>query len=440
MLSGCFFGVGKKVSAPEIGKAPASSDRAKQIDKHIPNEKTVKEKEKIETCPPKEEKLLSQLISLQSPESLVPVTSSISRSQMHSEPSPGIEATKVRSEMAIRVPDFVYHDEILTEDTVWHGEVLIVGGVTIASQTTLTVKDGTVIRFRGNAGAMTKGVLVVQGRIVVNGSVDKPVLFTTMFENMKTGDWQGIVLLGSGKKNLIENCRIEGAEIGFDASFSSVEIKNTFFSKCRTGLRIQDCLVAMTGGGVGECGSGMIIYDSEADIRSADFFGNRLGFFATRTSLSLAGSNFTGNNLLALKTDKCRLIVNGNSFTANGNGLALVDSEGSLSGNRIAQNAIYGLVLARSRVKVHGNEIIRNGKVGLRIEDGKGIAWGNSLFANGEYDLYNDGGEEFRAIENWWGDAVSDIERRIFDRRMDDCRGRVLYIPVLRTRPLLNTP
>jgi hypothetical protein len=89
---------------------------------------------------------------------------------------------------------------------------------------------------------------------------------------------------------------------------------------------------------------------------------------------------------------------------------------------------------------VHGNEIIRNGKVGLRIEDGKGIAWGNSLFANGEYDLYNDGGEEFRAIENWWGDAVSDIERRIFDRRMDDCRGRVLYIPVLRTRPLLNTP
>jgi hypothetical protein len=184
----------------------------------------------------------------------------------------------------------------------------------------------------------------------------------------------------------------------------------------------------------------MIIYDSEADIRAADFFGNRLGIFAVRTSLSLAGSKLTGNNLLALKTDKCRLIINGNSFTANGNGLGLVESEGDVSGNRITQNATYGLVLARSRVKVHGNEIIRNGKVGLRIEDGKGIAWGNSLFANGDYDLYNDGIEEFRAIENWWGDAISDIERRIFDRQMDDCRGRVLYIPVLQTKPVLNTP
>jgi len=440
MLTGCFSGRGKNVSRSEINKVPVSSDKAKQADNHISNEKPFEEMKKNETCPPTEEKLLSQIVSPQNPESLMPITSSMSRSQMHSEPSRGIATARARREKAIKAPDFFYHDEILTEDTVWQGEVLIEGGVTIASQTTLTVKNGTVIRFRGNTGAKTNGVLVVQGRIVVSGSADKPVLFTTLYENLHAGDWQGIVLLGSGKKNLIENCRIEGAEIGFDSSFSSIDLKNIFFSKCRTGVRLQDCLAAITGGGVGECGAGMIIYDSEADIRAADFFGNRLGIFAVRTSLSLAGSKLTGNNLLALKTDKCRLIINGNSFTANGNGLGLVESEGDVSGNRITQNATYGLVLARSRVKVHGNEIIRNGKVGLRIEDGKGIAWGNSLFANGDYDLYNDGIEEFRAIENWWGDAISDIERRIFDRQMDDCRGRVLYIPVLQTKPVLNTP
>jgi hypothetical protein len=90
----------------------------------------------------------------------------------------------------------------------------------------------------------------------------------------------------------------------------------------------------------------------------------------------------------------------------------------------------------RSRIKVNANEIAQNARVGLRIDDGKGIAWGNALFANGDYDLYNAGTEEFRAIGNWWGDATSDIARRIYDRRMNNTLGRVLYLPVLTAKPL----
>jgi hypothetical protein len=90
----------------------------------------------------------------------------------------------------------------------------------------------------------------------------------------------------------------------------------------------------------------------------------------------------------------------------------------------------------RSRVKVSGNEIESNGKVGLRTEDGKGVAWGNAFSANGEYDLYNNGIEEFRAIGNWWGTAATgDIAARIYDRTMDESRGRVLYFPALQKRP-----
>jgi hypothetical protein len=248
------------------------------------------------------------------------------------------------------------------------------------------------------------------------------------------------VLLSSGKKNLIENCRVEGAETGFDASFSTVTMKNTFCGRCRTGVRMQDSVVVMTGGGAGECGCGLILYDCEADIRSADFFGNRLGIYAARTSLSLAGSRLTGNNLLALAADSCRLNIAGNGFTGNGSGLSLTGCEGSVSANRIANNAVYGLVLSRSRVKVNANEIELNARVGLRIEDGKGLAWGNALFANGDYDLYNAGTEEFRAIGNWWGDATTEFAGRIYDRRMDGALGRVLYLPVLRTRPVLNMP
>jgi hypothetical protein len=357
---------------------------------------------------------------------------------LHSGP-PSDPASARRKATAIS-PDFSYRDALLTEDTSWHGEVLIEGGVTVAPQATLTVQSGTVVRFKAGAGSGAHGVMVVQGRIIVSGAVDRPIIFTSLYENAATGVWQGIVLLGSGKKNLIENCRVEGAETGFDASFSTVTLKNTIFSRCRTGVRMQDSLAVITGGGAGECGCGLIFYDCEADIRSADVIGNRLGIYAARTSLSLADSRLNGNNLLALTAEACRLNITGNSFTANGSGVSLTGCEGSVVANRIAKNADYGLALARSRVKVNANEIAHNARIGLRIEDGKGIAWGNALYANGDYDLYNAGTEEFRAIGNWWGDPTSDIAGRIYGRQMGNAPGRVLYLPVLRTRPVLDMP
>jgi hypothetical protein len=338
-------------------------------------------------------------------------------------------AEPARREVATAPPDFAYHGETLTEDTAWHGVVLIEGGVIIAPQTTLTVTSGTIVRFRRGEAA----VLVVQGRIVVNGSADRPVVFTSTFDGVAAGDWQGIVLLASGKKNLFEQCRVEGAETGLDASFSTVTLKQAFFAKCRTGARLQDSHMVMTGGGTGGSGTGLILYDSEAEIRDADFSGNNVGILAERTSLSLAGAKLAGNERQGLTAESCRLNIAGNSFAANGSGLSLTGCEGPLSANRIAKNGDYGLALANSRVKVSGNEIERNGRVGLRTEDGKGIAWGNALFANGDYDLYNAGAEDFRAFGNWWGkDAPADVAGRIY--------GRVLYFPVLRVRPAPALP
>jgi hypothetical protein len=184
----------------------------------------------------------------------------------------------------------------------------------------------------------------------------------------------------------------------------------------------------------------MLLYDSETDIRSADFFGNRLGLFATGTSLSLTDSTLTGNNLLALTADTCKLNIMRNSFTANGTGLSLAGCEGTVSANRISKNATYGLALAHSRVKVNANDIEQNARIGLRVEDGKSIAWGNTISANGDYDIYNAGTDVFRAIGNWWGDTTADVAGRIYDQHMDAGRGRVLYLPVMRERPELVAP
>jgi hypothetical protein len=433
LLSGCQQGL-FHIFSSSADTEKAAIGNAGPKEKDIKAVTSVREKTAPEPTLSYEEKILSQIINLQNPESLIPLASQAQSTTRNSATAEGPETA--RSEVEQGAIDISYRDALLTEDTTWQGVVLIEGGVTIAPQATLTLNSGTIVRFRRGAGADANAALLVQGRIVVNGTVDRPVLFTSTYRDVANGDWQGIVLTGSGKKNLIEHCRVEGAETGVDASFSTVTLKNAFFSRCRTGARLQDTLAVMVGVGAGECGAGLILYDSEAEVRSANIFGNQVGVFAARSSLSLAQSTFAGNNLLAVSMDTSRIIISGNSFTANGSALMLIGCEGSVSSNRIAKNAVFGMVLMRSRVKVSGNEIEGNGKVGLRTEDGKGVAWGNALFANGKYDLYNNGIEEFRAIGNWWGTAATaDIAARIFDRSRDERRGRVLYFPPLQKRP-----
>jgi Periplasmic copper-binding protein (NosD) len=440
-LSGCMTGAFVWMKKPEAqggDQVKVPVEKEKPPVKDLQAEKAVAAEKKAD---PALEKPPPRQSPPQNPEGTVPVPlplpASVRPQAVEPQPPP---AGPVRRLAATRPPDFSYRDAIIIEDTAWSGEVLIEGGVTIAPQTTLTVKNGTVIRFRGGAGAAVPPVLAVQGRIVVNGSTDRQVVFTSQFEEVAAGDWQGIVLLASGKKNLFEHCRVEGAETGLDAAFSNVTLKNASFAKCRVGARLQECLTVMNGGGSAGCGIGLLLYDSEADIRAAAFSGNRQGIFAARSSLSLAGATLAGNEQQALAADSCRLSIMGSSFSANGTGISLAGCEGAVSTNRITKNAVYGMVLAQSRVRVNGNEIEQNGKVGLRVEDGKGIAWGNALGGNGSYDLYNGGSEEFRAIGNWWGGDAAAVAGRIYDRRQDGGRGRVLYLPLLPARPAPALP
>lgn len=330
-------------------------------------------------------------------------------------------------------PAFSYRNQVLTEDVTWRGEVLVEGGVTIAPQATLTIEPGTVVRFRRADGSDGGGAsLLVRGRILANGSTGNPVFFTSAFDGAVAGDWDGIVLLSSEKKNLLEHCRVEGAVTGCEVLYSSLTMKHVRFTACRNGAEVRDSSAVIIGGGASECVTGMVLRESEIDLREAGFTGNRRGVVAAGTSLLLSGSTFSGNGEAGLVADDCRLRISGCSFAGNGSGLQLTSCEGGIVASRIEKNTGDGLTLDRSRLKVSGNEISRNGRVGLRVTDGGSVAWGNSFVANGEYDLYNAGGEDFTALGNWWGGVpASVISQRIYGGHQDGSRGKVRYSPYL---------
>ncbi len=334
---------------------------------------------------------------------------------------------------------FAYKGETITEDTSWSGRVRIQGALTIASQATVSISPGTVVEFQRAAGQDSKAVLLIQGRIVARGTNDQPVRFTSNADDVRSGAWQGIVFLASEKKNIMEYCRIEGAETGVDAGYSTITIKNSSFSRCRTALRAQDCLVHISGNTVSNCELGISLYDSEAEIVRGDLSSNRKGISVQRTSLYLAGTKISNSDLEALSAEDSRVKIEENTFTKNGSGLALSSCEGQVSGNRIVKNREYGISITASRIRVTANDISQNGRIGIRVGDGKGIAWGNSISANGQYDLYNAGSENFKAIGNWWGEGrAPNSAGNIYDKSINPGSGKVSYFPVLQSRPVIS--
>lgn len=443
LLSGCIRGLieGKSnILRPDIIKVTVPTDTPKPPAKGLCPEpegtgkQAGKQEQPQQPCPPVEQKLLPQQLPPRTPEQLMPILPPVPPKTP--EQPQGNVTEPPRRLAAAPSPDALYGDAVLNEDVTWRGEVLVSGVVTVAPQATLTVEPGTTVRFDGSAGLSAgRALLLVHGRLVASGTREKPVLFTSRFAEPMRGDWQGIVMLGSEKRNLLENCRLEGAETGLDASFSTITLKSVFFDRCTTGARLLDTVVTATGGGASGCDLGMSLADSEADLRDPVFSGNRSGMVVERSSLYLAGGVVTGHRLTGIRAVDSRLKIAAAAFTANGAGLDLAASQGSVAGCRIAENIEYGIALAGSRVKMYGNDIARNGKTGMRVEDGGGAAWGNSFAANGEYDLAYAGRDDFRAIGNWWGGALpAEVGKRI-SPQTESGGGKVLYLPVLTARP-----
>lgn len=323
-------------------------------------------------------------------------------------------------------PTLSYQDRMVTEDTVWRGEVLVEGAVTIVPQATLTVEPGTVVRFRQKSGAQAP-LLVVQGRLVASGTKETPVLFTSTFATPAAGDWQGVMLLGSEKKNLLENCRIEGALTGLEALYSNVTLKNVRTERSKTGMKFQEALVMMESGGAGDCDTGMRFTESEATLRNVSLVGNNVALSALRSSVYMQDANLAMNRS-AFSGDSCRIKIQGGAYLDNGRGVTLYECEGSVTGAKLSRNTDYGISLTASRVRLSGNIITGNGQAGLLVFDGASVAWGNAIHDNTGYDLYNAGKEEYRAPGNWWGAATPKIY---------EGPGKVLAVPYLTAPPVL---
>lgn len=349
----------------------------------------------------------------------------------------GGTALTVERKAVLAQGDFSYENATLTEDVTWRGTVLVRGYLVIAPQATLRVEPGTVVRFMKSAILRQAPRLVVMGRLQCNGTVENPVLFAPNFAEAARGDWGGVLLLSSEKRNQCDNTRFEGAETAIEAHFSTFTAKGVTISRAGTGFLLRDSVVALTTAVISDCENGIEAHDSELDLREGSLANNRKGIAAYRSSLALTTVNVKGSEKQGVVANECRVKFNMCDLELNGVGALLKGGEGQVLMSRFEKNADVGLHLSGARIKVQRCLFADNQGDGMRMDDGRGVVWASAFSGNGGYNLANNGQEDISAVQNWWGsNDEATIAAKLLISSKDTRFGAIAYSPWLAEKPL----
>lgn len=257
----------------------------------------------------------------------------------------------------------------VTNTQTWSGEVTLTGDVTIQTNGFVTIQPGTVIRASATVDDQASGqntsrieLIVNGGRLVVGGTSESPVLFTsTATTTVAKGDWYG-VRFRAGNMSLvhtiveygIDGVSVEGAgTLVFDhctfqkciangASVSTPELLSmsncNFLNNTSHGLHyrtiqprliLTNCVASTNGNGFG-LGVSATLLDCQATFNSGN------GIYASGTAMleRVRSENNGGAGAAAGQ----QLQVFGGSFSRNGaygmGGSGLSASDAIIEGNR----------------------------------------------------------------------------------------------------------
>ncbi len=205
----------------------------------------------------------------------------------------------------------IYHNDHISEDMVWSGNILIDGTVKVAKGATLTISPGTDIAFirrDADADGLGDAVLAVEGRLMALGTRQEPIRFHSAAENPQPGDWLEIrvdfsqevhlrycdirdsayTLHAHFTRGVVEDCtihhNIDGCRLG-QAKFT---FRNNLIEHNQgKGINFRNSSVEAYHNILRYNGSGMFLFESDRtfDIHHNNFYGNldnlRLGDFYT---------------------------------------------------------------------------------------------------------------------------------------------------------------
>ena len=311
--------------------------------------------------------------------------------------------------------------QTLWQDTVWEGEVLIDGVLTVAPEVVLEIRPGTVVRFThfdSNGDGIGEHEIFIQGRLLAEGTAQAPILFTAAQPDPRPGSWGAINMMMAEEENIFAHCIVEYGYRGFHAHFARARVRDSLFRRNMRGFQFQESTVTVERCRVEENINGLQLGGGGGGRRDCTVSGSYWGVRCVYVELTVEGCRITDNLINGLNARDSQVQVRGSRISGNRRGLYLQRSEGRVDASILDGNSEHGIFLENSRAEIVANRISDNGRSGVRWLDSEGALSGNHLAGNGLYALVNDGAQHLTTTGNWWGsvDAAA-IARLIRDGR-----------------------
>lgn len=286
----------------------------------------------------------------------------------------------------------------LEKDTVWNGVVHVEGDVYVPPGVTLTIRPGTIIKFKriddrsdGNLFGVDspyypQAEIIVRGKIIARGTEDEPIVFTSLEWDAGPADWGAINLLGS-TGNIIEYAKVLCAYNGIHAHGSSAVISYSEFLK--NGVAIS--------------------FKEEFEYPDVPWFG-----------------------------EKADLLITHNLIHRNKGGIGFRRAKAVISYNEVRENKFFGIWPKEDSEGIISYNDIQDNKKNIFLYQVRGVKIEfNNIYDAGDYNIAiaEDQETDIDAANNWWGTINKEkIEDTVYDRMDDDEVARIIYEPFLRAR------
>lgn len=315
----------------------------------------------------------------------------------------------VPSQLLFAEPLVYRGEQTLYEDTVWDGEIVVDGILTVAAGVKLEIRPGSRVsftRYDSNEDGIGEHEIFSQGMIRVLGTVDNPVLFTSAEATPRAGDWGAVNMMVSEEENLLEHAIVEYGYRGFHAHYARARLLNSQFRNNMRGAQFQESQVVIDTCRFMNNTNGMQFRDSQVTLKNTTISGSQWGLRCVYSELYMTGCVIENNLVNGANLRDSKLDIRGNRIINNRRGLYLQRSEGRVAGNDFSANSEHGIFLEESTVEVVDNRLAGNGRAGVRWLNSQGRLARNQITDNGVYALINDGQTAVNARNNWWGSSL----------------------------------
>ena len=248
----------------------------------------------------------------------------------------------------------VHNTGTISGDVTWlaaNNPHIVKGFITVNGN--LTLEPGVLVKINDISGLTS---FLVNGRLNVNGTVNKPIIFTSNTTSPSKGNWGTIAFLGTAKAYL-HHCIINYSSTGINCQSSNVIINNSIIKNCNTGISISNnANPSIFDNNIFDCTSGITIGSGSPTILNNTINESATGILVTAGSPTFY-DNTINDTTTSISISGGSSIIYNNTINDTTTGILVSAGSPYIYNNNVSNCTSAGIEVSGSTAKIHDNEI-----------------------------------------------------------------------------------